>query len=137
MKKAFLFLLMIGLLGFAGCNTDDDATGVQIVILQVTDADFPVTFTVGEVYTIEVTFLIPDACTLFEGFDFTSTGLTERQIVAIGTRFPEEACLPDMEERTATFDFEVFHDQTYIFRIWTGTDENGENEFLTFEVPVN
>lgn len=137
MKKAPLLVLIIGLLGFIGCDVDDDATGFHFVALQAIAADFPDTFTVGEIYTIEVTYLNPDACTFFEGFDFTSTELTERQIVAIGARFPEEACTQDVEERTASFAFEVFRDQTYIFHLWAGEDENGENEFLTFEVPVN
>ncbi len=136
MKKISLLLLMIGLLGLTGCGDDDGSTGFQFVLLEVTEANFPEAFTVGETYSIEVTYQIPDACTFFETFDIIGTGQTERRVVAIASRFPEDACTLDIEERTSTFQFEVFYDQLHVFHFFTGRDANGEDQFLTYEIPV-
>ncbi|TAI48510.1 hypothetical protein [Flagellimonas allohymeniacidonis] len=136
MKRTTLLILMIGLLGLMGCGDDDGSTGFQFVLLEVTEANFPDAFTVGEVYSIEVTYLNPDACTFFETFDIIGTGQTERQVIPIASRFPEEACTLDIEERTATFEFEVFYDQLHVFHFFTGRDSNGESQFLTYEIPV-
>jgi hypothetical protein len=36
----------------------------------------------------------------------------------------------------ATFNFIVTSNGSYIFKFWQGEDENGEDQYLTIEVPV-
>ena len=42
-----------------------------------------------------------------------------------------------VEEVTATFNFLVLYTETYVFRFWTGEDENGVSEYFEVTVPVN
>ena len=35
-----------------------------------------------------------------------------------------------------TFNFSAIYDQVYIFRFWQGEDENGEDVYLIYEIPV-
>lgn len=136
MKKTTFLLVLLGLFSLAGCDIDDDGSNFHYVALEAVSADFPDSFTLGEVYPIEVTFTVPNACTFFRGFDFNKTDLTERRILTVGSVHEDDVCTQAIEERTATFNFEVLYDQTYNFLIWAGHDENDEDIYLEFEVPV-
>jgi hypothetical protein len=57
--------------------------------------------------------------------------------VAIGTEFYEQACTQALEEIETSFDFIVLYEGSYLFRFWSGEDENGEQQYLEIEVPVN
>jgi hypothetical protein len=46
-------------------------------------------------------------------------------------------CQEIVQEVETSFNFIVLYDQTYLFKFYSGDDENGEAQFIEIEVPVN
>lgn len=137
LKKSISLLLCFLVLGMTSCKLEDDGVNFRFVALQIVSADVPESFNLNETYEIKVRYLRPSACVLFEGFDITSEDTTTRNVVAIGTDFYEQTCTQAVEELEATFNFICLYEQTYLFKFWTGEDENGNQQYLEIEVPVN
>ena len=137
-KTIYALVTLLVIFSLSSCDLGDDGPNFHFVPLQVASVDIPETFDLNETYRIEVTYLIPDGCTYYEGFDFEKDELTTRTVVVVGSkRTDQDACTQAVEERTAGFDFLVLHDQTYLFKFWQGEDANGEQQYLEIEVPVN
>ncbi|WP_372945678.1 hypothetical protein [Muriicola sp.] len=136
-KKPISLLLCVVFFGLSSCKLEDDRVNFRFVPLQILSADLPESFELNETYEIRVTYLRPSACIFFEGFDITKEGVTTRNVVAIGSDFYEEVCTLATEELEASFNFICLYDEPYLFRFWTGEDENGNQQYLEVEVPVN
>lgn len=137
MKKFVVGLLVVffGQL-FSSCSLDD-GVNFHYEPLQILSAELPESFDMNMVYEIKVTFLRPDDCTLFEGFNVFRTDTTTRKVVVIGAILDRESCTEVNQEVEETFRFEVRYSGTYTFMFWTGEDENGDAQYLEIEVPVN
>lgn len=128
-------LLVFGLLS---CDNDDNnGLNVKFGALQIVDTQLPESFEFGSTYEIQVTFLRPDDCTYFQGFDVYPTDTTVREVVAVGARYADQPCAQEAVEVTDSFLFKVIHEDTYTFRFYTGEDAEGNAEFIETEVPVN
>lgn len=136
MKKTFLFILCCITILSSSCSLDDDSVNVQFVPLQIVSAEFPETFTLNETYDINVTYVIPSNCIAFEGFDISTSGTTVRNIVAIGTEKVDEVCNLIAVEAQESFRFTCLYEETYLFRLWNGEAENGDQQYIELEVPV-
>ena len=124
----------------AGCDISDDGAKYFFVPLQITAVDVPESFQLNETYEIGVTYLRPNGCTGFQGFDVVSEeseAHTVRQVVAIGAEFQESSCEELNEELQTTFQFICLYSKPYLFRFYTGEDEAGDPQYLDVEVPVN
>lgn len=137
LKKPISLLLCVVFFGLSSCKLEDDRVNFRFVPLQILSADLPESFELNETYEIRVTYLRPSACIFFEGFDITKEGVTTRNVVAIGTDFYDEVCTLATEELEASFNFICLYDEPYLFRFWTGEDENGNQQYIEVEVPVN
>lgn len=137
LKKSISIVLCFLALTLSSCKLEDDRLNFRFVSLQIVSADLPESFDLNQTYEINVTYLKPSTCVFYEGFDVTNDGLTTRNVVAIGSEFYEENCAQVTEEYEATFNFIVLYEGSYLFRFWTGQDENGEPQYLEIEVPVN
>ncbi len=137
MKKAIMLIMLLGTaLLFNACELDD-GQNFRFTTLAIVDAKLPESFELNETYSIEVTYVRPDACTFFEGFDIARTAQTDRDVVVIGSVLTDEtACAQVIEEVTASFDFVVLFSGEYHFRFFSGRDENDNSQFLEFTVPV-
>lgn len=135
MKRFVGFYFLI--ISLTSCSLDDNDTNFHYIPLKAINAEFPENFTLGSDYPIKVTYIRPDNCTFFEGFDFKQTGITDREITLIGSVIEEHSCTQEVQELTVLFNFEVIYNKTYTFKIWSGVDEDGKNTFLTYQVPVN
>ena len=127
---------LVLLLLFSSCDISDDDASYHFVTVPVQTVDMPESFTLNETYTIEVTLLVPNGCTSFEGFDVTSEGETIRRVVGIGTERDNVACTEAIEVVNSSFEFLCLYSGTYLFKFWTGENEAGEPQFLEIEVPV-
>ena len=140
--KRFLVYLLVFPLAFSlqGCDFDDDDNfNYYFETLEVISAEFPESFELGQVYRIDVTIARPTDCHFFEGFDFFRTGetTTERTIYPIGSVIQRDDCSALTDDMiTAYFNFEVLFTGTYVFKLYSGKDENGEDAFTNYEVPV-
>ncbi len=137
MKKVIIILLSFIAITLNSCSLDDQGPNFHFVPLKITRADLPESFTLNETYEIKVTYEIPDNCTIFEDFNITKSDTTVRNVVAIGTEFENEQCMENLVEMEATFNFICLYSEPYLFRFWTGEDENGEAEYFEIEVAVN
>ncbi len=136
MKKTFLFILCCITIFSSSCSLDDDNVNVQFVPLQIVSAEFPESFTLDETYDINVTYVIPNNCIAFEGFDITDIDTTSRIIVAFGSEKVDEVCNLIAVEVQESFQFTCLYEGTYRFQLWNGETENGEQQYIEFEVPV-
>lgn len=140
MKRLYV-LLCAGIVAVisVSCSLDDDQTNFKYTTLKTVSANLPDTFELGRVYKIDVKMLRPDECTFSETFDvsrdFTdSTNI--RTVAAIGIVLDQEDCTAVNDSIQNSFQFEVIYTKPYLFKFYTGDDENGEAEFLEIEVPV-
>lgn len=139
MKKVLMpIFLFVACSWFSSCELDDDSPNFYFTTLNVVEADVPESFEFGEIYDINVTFLRPNGCTFFEGFDVTKTAETDRDIVVIGSVLTDEdiACTEALEEVAATLRFNVIYTGEYHFRFYAGEDENGNAIFMEYTIPV-
>ena len=135
MKK--LLALSLALILCASCDLNDDNSGnYSFEILPVDSVDIPSEFVLGETYPITVTYLKPSTCHSFREFYYVKN-LNERTVAPIMYVFENNNCetLDDVTE-DATFNFIVTSNGSYIFKFWQGEDANGDDLYLTIEVPV-
>ncbi len=134
MKK--LIALSFTLLLFVSCSIDDDSTNYSFEILSVESVDIPDAFTLGEVYPITVSYLRPSTCHSFKEFYYLKEN-NIRTVAPINYVFENNSCETLTNELVeATFNFIVTSNGSYIFKFWQGEDNNGEDQYLTIEVPV-
>lgn len=120
---------------FLSCSVDDNADYV-FEILPVESVDIPDEFTLGEVYPITVRYLRPTDCHAFNNF-YYQKDLNERTVAIVAYRVLNDNCEDLTDELVeAEFNFMVTSNGSYIFKFWQGEDTNGEDQYLTIEVPV-
>jgi hypothetical protein len=137
MKKA-LFLFLLTLVTWS-CDIDDSRnTSFHYEILPIENVTFPVQeFVIGESYLIEYSYLRPPSCHFYNDLYYVIDG-NKRNVAVINTVFDESTCNElENEIEEQSFTFHALQDvEFYEFRFWNGQDENGEDLFLTFEIPV-
>ncbi|MHA7942522.1 hypothetical protein ACJOV8_005585 [Formosa sp. 3Alg 14/1] len=147
MKK--LLLLFVATLTLASCDTNDDySSNFTYGVIPTESADIPDDMEVGKIYRITVDYIRPTDCYSFYTLDYRrSTEDIEdangelidtqvRTVAVINRIFTEEEC-EELDETTQVyFDFEPITAGPYVFRFWTGEDEDGEGIFLEYETEV-
>ena len=142
MKK--YFLLVMSILVLTGCEIEDDGPDTVQVWAEVVDADLPESFEQGEIYDIDITYLLPDAChtplgvRAYTGGDH---GSVSRDIYVAGFASRpagQDECSTEGEdlEKTSSFKLRIDDDEPYTFYLWTGVDEDEENVYTKIIVPV-
>ncbi|MFB9055208.1 hypothetical protein ACFFU9_00490 [Mariniflexile ostreae] len=135
MKKIIFFSMTLLFLTSCSLN-DDDSNNFSLDLLPVESVDIPEEFTLGEVYPIKVNYLKPSTCHSFRDFYYSKKN-NERTVAIINYDFDRNDC-KDLEDdlTSATFNFKVTGNGSYIFKFWQGEDENNEDQYLIIEVPV-
>ena len=138
MKKFSRMLALSAALVFGGCSLEDDDVNFHFTALGITDVDVPEAFDLNQNYVISVTYLKPDACTNYEGFEVRKEALTVRNVLVVGSvRSDSGPCTQAIIEETASFNFSVLYKDPYTFKFYTGENSDGEPEYLEVVVPVN
>lgn len=139
MKRFMRICLAVSiLLSLFSCSLNDDGPNFHFKALQITDAELPESFSLNQTYQVTVTYIIPDGCTGFSGFEVADADTTVRNVVVFGmVRTDQEVCTAVATETQATFNFKCLYDETYTFRFWQGEGVDGEQEYFEVEVPVN
>tara|TARA_R110000796_G_scaffold183498_2_gene300087 strand:+ start:189272 stop:189688 length:417 start_codon:yes stop_codon:yes gene_type:complete len=136
-NKLTFSLLFLAVLTFSGCSLDDDEN-FHFVAFPITSVQMPDTFDLNQTYEIKVTYERDSDCSYFEGFDVIKEDKTIRNVAAIGSMLSDsDDCQEVLQEVETSFNFIVLYDEPYLFKFYTGEDENGEAEYLEIEVPVN
>ena len=136
MKKLFLFGFIIA--AFWSCSLDDSSNvDFQFEILTVESASVPNEMHFGEVYTINYSYFRPSTCHAFNDLYYVAEDNT-RTVAVINTVINNSTCqdlTDELVERSFSF-FVQSNSNSIIFKFWQGEDENGEDTYLIFEVPI-
>lgn len=133
MRKLLVICLTLIL---ASCSVDNEGPNYSFEILTVEDVEIPETFTLGETYPITVSYYQPSSCHAFSEF-YYSKNENERIVAPINYVFEDDNCeVLENELVENTFNFVVTGNGPYTFKFWQGEDADGEDLYLTIEVPV-
>lgn len=133
MRKLLVICLTLIL---ASCSVDDDFSNYSFEVLPVESVDIPDEFTLGETYPIVVSYFKPSSCHAFREFYYLKNN-NERTVAPINYVFENNDCETLENELVEnTFNFVVTSNGSYIFKFWQGEDADGEDQYLTIEVPV-
>lgn len=134
MKK--LVLICFSLLFLASCSNNDDYLDYYFEFMPIESISIPEEFILGQVYTISYTYYRPTSCHGFHDLYYYAEN-NQRTVAVINIVFEDTNCevlTDELLERS--FNFKPLDYQTYLFKFWQGEDENGEDIYLTYEIPV-
>ena len=127
----FLFTLLI-----VGCDDDNDYHDYHLEYTGVVSAELPDEFTYGHTYEINVTIELPNSCYYHYGqYDYFYEGTT-RLIYPIVHIDDDVSCTQNITETTFSIPVHALQYEPYIFKFYQGEDANGQDMYLTIEVPV-
>lgn len=125
-----MILLMVG------CSVDEgESYGYEI--LPIESIDLPHEFVLNEVYYIDFTYKQPSNCHAYHSMFFNAE--EENRTVGVTTIvYDRSNCTDFIEDNivSETFKFQAIYDQNYVFHIWKGTDNLGEDIYERIVVPI-
>ncbi len=133
MKKALLILIAI--ISFSACSLDDDTPSQHFERIAATEVDIPDEFTLGETYDIVVSYTLPSTCYSFYNFDYIHDE-TSREIYTYAIVNDDVTCTQTTLDSEYIISIEARQEDTYTFKFWQGSDNQGNDEYLIVEVPV-
>jgi hypothetical protein len=137
MKLMIKTLFIVLTVFLTSCSLDDSSDNQSFEMLPIESIVLPDEFMLDEIYEIDFTFLRPTNCHGY--YDIFINAEDENRTVAVTSIVYENSnCVEITEDNIAeqTFRFRVIYDQTYVFHIWKGVDDLGEDVFETYEIPV-
>ncbi|MBQ4822088.1 hypothetical protein J8M14_18580 [Aquimarina sp. MMG016] len=133
-----IILALLITICFSGCSLDDDSDiNFTYQLVPVESVDIPDQFTRGETVKITTSYFRPSTCHSFSGYEYDRLG-NERTVAVVNVVVETGSCedLGQTELVEASLNFFVGSEDSYVFRFWQGRNDQGENQFLTIEVPV-
>jgi len=105
--------------------------------VKIDSVDIPTQFQLGQTYPITVHFNLPTSCCYFNQL-YYDKNLNVRTVAVESAVEDRHNCVNTPNDAsTYTFNFMVTSNGgSYVFRFFQGQDENGENIYLEYEVPV-
>ncbi|WP_159433491.1 hypothetical protein [Flavobacterium cucumis] len=120
---------------FNSCELDDPSFTVDV--LPVASVEMPTEFVLGETYQITMKYFKPTNCHTSYGIYYEKDLNT--RVCAIKNLVENRSnCAPIVNVLVEeTFNFHVTNTGNYIFKFWTGTDDEGNDTFIIHDIPVN
>lgn len=124
------------------CTTEDNNPKVRYELLPVDSCHMPYEFVSGQTYELEMFFKNPTSCHFYKGIYFEKQGNT--RIVAIQSGVVEtEGCVAYdngsttiLQPSSAKCNFTAVGHEPYLFKFWTGKNEQGEDTYYEVEIPI-
>ena len=138
MKRIKYLLVMFVALAatVSSCNDDNDYHDYHLEYIGVKSADVPDEFIYGRTYRIDVTIELPNSCYYYYNqYDYFYEG-TSRLIYPIADVDDGVPCTLNITETTFSIPVQALQSEPYIFKFYQGEDADGQDIFLTIEVPV-
>jgi hypothetical protein len=136
MKKLYYIFIYFGLL--FSCSLDDtpiDATRLEI--LPIHNISFPEYFEYNQIYNIEYSYVKPTVCHSFHSL-FYEEDNDERTIAVMSITYESNYCESSEELETRSFNFHCTNEEgVYIFKLWQGKNDEGEDIYISYTVPIN
>lgn len=135
----YLLIMFVALaLSVSSCSDNDDVNdhAYHFEYVSVISADLPDEFIYGLTYRINITIELPNSCYYFYNqYDYFYEG-TSRLVYPIAHVDDDVACTLNITETTFSIPVQVLQSEPYIFKFYQGVDADGQDTFLTIEVPV-
>lgn len=135
----YLLLAIITLsITITSCSDDDDSLDhdFDLEYVKVLSAELPNEFEFGSTYIVKASVELPNSCYFYYNqYDYIYEGAS-RLIYAIGHVDEHDTCNEIVTEDTLSFPVTIQQSEPYNFKFYQGKDANGEDIFLTIEVPV-
>lgn len=138
MKKILFLALVVSLALFNSCAVDDNTADFQIEFIPIETVEIPAEFNFGETHEITVTYKRLTTCHSFSSFQYVPESNNVRNVAVINFVTLGNDCetLED-DFQSESFSFSVLDTEPYTFKFWQGKDDNGQDMYLIYEVPVN
>ena len=136
MKKLIFLGLILAFITSCSTNSDDNSPRISYVILPIETVIIPSSFGLDQTYQIRAIYYRPSNCYTFNEFYFETVG-NERIVAIVNSVVDNVNCETvnnDLIE--VSFNFVATDTGTYIFKFWHGFDLDGNDEYLTYEIPV-
>lgn len=141
MKK--IFLLLIVAFALNSCNIEENKPDVYYELIPIKSCRMPYDFVSGQTYELEMFFRQPSSCHFYKGIYFEKQGNTRIVAIQAGVvesnsciTYPDDGSSATGELKSAKCNFTATGHETYIFRFWTGKNQQGEDTYYDVEVPV-
>ncbi|NQX86472.1 MAG: hypothetical protein HRT67_11320 [Flavobacteriaceae bacterium] len=137
--KRFILIIVLVLSSVSSCSIDDYSTSddYTIELLPIESIELPDSFFFNETYSIAYSYMQPTSCHLFHDL-YYNVNEDERTLAVLNKKLDNNYC-QTLDETLVTNSFE-FHcskeNGAYSFKIWQGEDEQGEAQYLIYEVPI-
>ncbi|MDX1272450.1 hypothetical protein [Bizionia paragorgiae] len=133
--KKYLLACLATLLLSCSVNDDDDSLSSYQTLLPIESVDIPDAFELGEIYTITLFYIKPTNCHSFSDI-YYSKDQNERTVSIISTVYTNTNCYEINATTEASFNFKATDPGVYKFMFWNGKDENNEDIYLNYDIPV-
>ena len=135
-KIKILITITLSVVLFFSCTNTDDNINYHFELLKIDTAVMPDTLVLGQTHELKIMYRRPTTCHGFNGF-YYEKNLNIRTIAVESIVIENNDCVELTDEvKEATLNFYVTNNGSYIFKFWQGKDENGEDLFLEYEIPV-
>lgn len=137
MKRIKYLLIMMVTLTLSSCSDDDNNYhDYHLEYIGVKSVELPDEFIYGRTYRIDITIELPNSCYYFYNqYDYFYEG-TARLIYPIAHVDDGVPCTQNIRETTFSIPVQALQYEPYIFKFYQGEDADGQDIFLTIEVPV-
>jgi len=133
MKKIFIYLIAI--LAYSCSLPDENVIASTLLPIPIESVNMPQIFQLGETYEITLNYILPTNCHHLDDIYHQKEG-SVRTIAIISEVFPGSNCQTESEVLETSFNFTVSSTSDYLFKFWQGEDTNGNDIYLTMEIPV-
>jgi hypothetical protein len=136
--KKFILILISFSFTLVSCSVDDGNTqeNYHLEILPVESAIVPESFVYGENHEVTISYIRPSSCYAFNDIYYLKDN-NVRTVAVMNTVYDDVVnCLELEDLQQKTFIVQATQLENYIFKFWQGVDDNGEDIYLTVEVPV-
>tara|TARA_R110002073_G_scaffold123234_2_gene266838 strand:- start:20795 stop:21196 length:402 start_codon:yes stop_codon:yes gene_type:complete len=131
-KLTLLFILFI----FISSCSEDELT-YQGEILPINEVFVPSFFTANQVDTITVRYTRPNGCYEFPRAYYKHNGISSRVVAVKILKSLDISCSEPSQEMELKIPVLALRVDYYYFSFWMGEDENGNELFQDFSIPVN
>jgi hypothetical protein len=136
MKKILSLVLVACFTTFSSCSIDNNSVAVEFEFIPIESVIIPAEFNFEETYTITVIYKRPTDCHSFNNLQYITELSNVRTIAVVNLYTPGDCTILDNNLQTETFTFNALDTEPYTFRFWQGKDDNGEDMYLVYEIPV-
>ncbi|MGY6649472.1 hypothetical protein [Wenyingzhuangia sp. IMCC45574] len=134
--KRFIYLFLIVATLFSCSNDDVSIPKYHLERLSIDEITFPDNFTYNEIDTIWFKYTLPTKCHYFYDLDYTLSESTRYMSIISYVDDDPVTCEEETTLRETYVPIKITQTEDYVFKIWKGIDDDDENIYEEYTVPV-